>query len=136
MIDQGSDSIRHRELAFAPLHPDAHQARSALLLLSDIEGIEHLELMDELHLRVSYHIETVSLRMIEQALIEVGFHLDNSLLTKLKRALYYYSEDVQRDNLGCGRGEHNCIQKVFVNRYQNLPHGCRDDRPEHWRRYL
>lgn len=136
MSDLRPDSIRHRELSFASLHSDAHQARSALLLLSDVDGIVHMELIDSLRLRVSYHIEHVSLRVIEETLIGLGFHLDNSLLTKLKRALYYYSEDVQRDNLGCTRGEHNCIQKVFVNRYQKLPHGCRDDRPEHWRRYL
>lgn len=135
MVDPESDSIRHRELAFAPPHYDAHQARTAMLLLDGINGIEQLEYIDDLHLRIGYRIEAVSLRMIEEALSEVGFHLDNSLLAKLKRALYYYSEDVQRANLGCGRGEHNCIQKVFINRYQNLPHGCRDDRPEYWRRY-
>ena len=136
MSEQDSERIRHRELAFAPVHEDPHQARSAMLLLDDIEGIENLELIDDLHLRVSYRIEFVCLRLIEDALAYAGFHLDNSLLSKLKRALYYYSEDVQRDNLGCERGEHNCIQKVFINRYQHLRHGCRDDRPEHWRRYL
>lgn len=136
MSDHDSDSIRHRELSFAPLHADPHQARSALLLLSDIRGIVHLELIDSHRLQVGYHLEHLSLRLIEEALAEVGFHLDNTLLTKLKRALYYYSEEVQRENLDCGRGEHNCIQKVFINRYQNRPHGCRDERPEHWRRYL
>lgn len=136
MSEQDSEHIRHRELVFASVHEDPHQARSAMLLLNDIQGIENLELIDDLHLRVSYRIEFVCLRLVEEALAYAGFHLDNSLLSKLKRALYYYSEDVQRDNLGCERGEHNCIQKVFIARYQHLRHGCRDDRPEHWRRYL
>ncbi len=135
-MNQHADVIRHRELHFAPLHPDAHQARTVLLLLSDVEGIVHTELIDSLRLRVSYNLEYLTLRMLEETLSDFGFHLDNSLLTKLKRALYYYSEEVQRDNLQCARGDGNCIQKVFINRYQNLPHGCRDDRPEHWRRYL
>lgn len=129
------DAIRHRELQFAPLHPDPHQARSAMLLLSDAEGIVEVEVIDDLRLRVSYRIEQISLRELEESLAELGFHLDNSLLTKLKRALYYFSEEVQRDNLGCPRGETNCVQNVFINRYRKLPHGCRDDRPQHWRHY-
>lgn len=136
MDEHDAEHIRHRELAFAPVHEDRHQARTALLLLDEVPGVVNLVYVDDTHLRISYDIGAVSLQMIEEALAEVGFHLDNSLLNKLKRALYYYSEDVQRQNLGCHRGEHNCVQKVFVNRYRQLPHGCRDDRPEHWRRYL
>ncbi len=135
-MNQRAEVIRHRELHFAPLHPDAHQAHTVLLLLNDVEGIVHTELIDSLRLRVSYNLEYLTLRMLEETLSDFGFHLDNSLLTKLKRALYYYSEEVQRENQKCARGDSNCIQKVFINRYQNLPHGCRDDRPEHWRRYL
>lgn len=131
-----SEHVRHRDLVFAPVHEDPQQARTALLLLDGVPGVIKVTYVNDTHLRVSYRIDRVSLQMIEQALSEVGFHLDNSLLSKLKRALYYYSEDVQRQNLGCERGEHNCVQNVFINRYQNLPHGCRDDRPEHWRRYL
>lgn len=121
MSERDPERIRHRELVFAPLHEDPHQARSALLLLNDLPGVVNLVLIDDLHLRVSYQLDTVSLRMIEDVLAELGFHLDNSLLSKLKRALYHYSEDVQRDNLGCAHGEHNCVQKVFVNRYQYCP---------------
>lgn len=136
MDEPDAERIRHRELVFAPIHEDPHQARTALLLLDEVPGIVKLTYIDDTRLQLSYDIDTVSLQMIEEALAEVGFHLDNSLLSKLKRALYYYSEDVQRQNLGCGLGESNCVQKVFVNRYRKLPHGCRDDRPEHWRRYL
>jgi len=39
-------------------------------------------------------------QIIDEALIELGFHLDNSLLNKLLRALHYYSEEAQCANLG------------------------------------
>jgi hypothetical protein len=106
-----------------------------MLLLSDVEGVLRVDLAHELCLRVSYHIHYLSLSQIEEALDELGFHLDNSLLTKIKRALYYYTEENERQNLGCEKGQSSCTRKVFVNRYEQLPHGCRDVRPEHWRRY-
>lgn len=136
MTQHDAEHIRHRELVFEPLHEDPHQARTALLLLDEVPGVIRLTYVDDTRLRISYDIERISLHMIEQALADIGFHLDNSLLSKLKRALYHYSEEVQRQNLGCECGEHNCVQKVFISRYQKLPHGCRDDRPDHWRRYL
>jgi len=128
--------IKHREILFAALQPEPKPAHTAVLLLSDVTGIIHLHPHSDLRLQVGYDIQRVCLQAIEEALIEVGFHLDNSLLPKLKRALYYYTEEVQQENLGCGRGGSNCTQKVFINRYQRMAHGCRDDRPDHWRKYL
>lgn len=136
-MDKGAqDTVKHREISFNPLHPDPGQAQSAMLLLSDVAGVINLRLLDDTRLQVSYDIRQISLQIIEGALAEVGFHLDNSLLVKLKRALYHYTEEVQRENIGCPKGESNCTQKVFVNRYQQRPHGCRDERPEYWRKYL
>jgi hypothetical protein len=136
MNSSDQDFIKHREIEFCLLHPDARQAQTAMLLLSDVKGVSHLSLADEKRLQVSYHIQHVTLQMIEEALTEAGFHLENSLLIKLKRALYYYTEEVQRENLGCSRGSRNCTDKIFVSRYQKLRHGCRDERPEYWRKYL
>ena len=128
--------VKHREIYFCSLHPDSNQAQSAMLALGNVRGILHLHLAGPHCLRVSYHIQHVTLRLLEQALADLGFHLDNSLLVKLKRALYYYTEEVQRENLGCAKGSTNCTQKIFINRYQRRKHGCRDGRPDHWRRYL
>jgi hypothetical protein len=87
-------------------------------------------------LRVTYHLLEICLADIEALLEQHGFHLDNRLMHKIKRALYRYTEDTQRANLGCAKGESNCTEKVFVNRYRNRDHGCQDVRPDHWRRYL
>jgi hypothetical protein len=86
-------------------------------------------------LQLSYHVLDVSLEQIEAALDEAGFHLDNRLMYRLKRALYYYTEEVERANAGCPRGSTNCTQKVYMTRYRLAAHGCRDPRPEHWREY-
>ncbi len=131
-----TDTTRFREIHFTPLHPEPAQAQSAMLLLSDVPGITHLELISEQKLSIGYDLKQISLRMIEQALTDVGFHLDNNLLLKIKRALHYYTEDVQRENLGCPAQDSNSTQQVFISRYQRLKHGCRDQRPDHWRRYL
>lgn len=134
MDDNNHDLIKHRELAFCKLHPDPHQARSAMLLFSDIDGITHLELIDTYKIAVSYDIRLLTLEIIEDMLIELGFHLDNSLLFKLMRALYYYTEEVQRENIDHVKSE--ITRDVFINRYNRLQHGCRDERPDYWRKYL
>jgi hypothetical protein len=127
--------VKHREIRFSRLHPDEQQAHTASLMLSDVEGIHLLRPVDSHLLQVSYNITCLNLKLIEDVLIDLGFHLDNSLMIKLKRALYYYTEEVERANLGveeCG-----CADRVvFINRYLKRRHGCRDERPEHWRSYL
>lgn len=129
------DMTKHREINFCSLHPP-EQAQHAILVLSDIQGVENLRLGNRYQLHISYDIRHISLQIIEDALQEIGFHLDNSLLFKLKRALHYYTEDVQRHNLGVGEKGSQNTRQIFINRYQRLRHGCRDDRPDHWRKYL
>lgn len=134
-MDREDTLIKYRSIVFCDLHPDPNQAQTAMLLLSDIEGVEHLNLDDDGVLLVGYDLRFLTLAIIEEALVEVGFHLHNSLMLKLKRALYQYTEETQRANLGLDKGCCNCTQ-IFINRYQRLRHGCRDDRPQHWRKYL
>ncbi len=132
---RASPLVKHRDIRFCRLHPDKQQAHSAGLVLSDMEGIHTLRPLDTHLLQVSYDITTLSLCLIEDVLADLGFHLDNSLTVKLKRALHYYTEEVERANLGID--ECSCAgRQIFINRYQRLRHGCRDERPEHWRNYL
>ena len=135
MSEQTPDVIRHREILFRAPHPDPRQAHSATLILTDVEGVVKVEPQGDLHLYVSYDITFISLQVIEEVLIEFGYHLDNNLLNKLKRALYHYSEEVTQSQLGC-RAKSGCTQAVFIHKYRQRPHGCRDERPEHWRHYL
>jgi len=127
--------IKRREIRFCHLHPDPDQARSALLLLSDAEGVVDISFIDELCLSISYDVRMLTLQAIEDVLIRLGYHLDNRLISRMKRALYGYSEETQRANLGTII-ETDTTTKVFVKRYSVNYHGCRDKRPEHWRKYL
>ncbi|MCW9013541.1 MAG: hypothetical protein OQL06_07135 [Gammaproteobacteria bacterium] len=131
-----NELIKHREIRFCHLHPDPDQARSALLLLSDAEGIVDIKFGNELCLFISYDVRHLTMQAIENVLIRLGYHLDNRLLTRMKRALYTYSEETQRANIGCLDDKTDNTTMVFVKRYSNNYHGCRDKRPEHWRKYL
>ncbi|MDX1655876.1 MAG: hypothetical protein R3310_11760 [Candidatus Competibacteraceae bacterium] len=128
--------LKQREIRFCPLHPDPDQARSALRLLDGVAGILEVRQPTRHCVVVRYDLRRMTLQLIEAALIELGFHLDGSLLMRLKRALCYYTEETQRANLNLHHADLYDVQEVFVNRYTHKPHGCRDDRPQHWREYL
>jgi hypothetical protein len=131
-----SDIIKHREIVFTELHPDPQQAHTAASVLQDIEGVIEVIAENHLHLKIRYHVLKISLEQIESALIECGFHLSSKLIYKISRALYYYTEEIQRVNNGCSDEDHNSTRKIFINRYEHRTHGCSDTRPEHWRKYL
>jgi hypothetical protein len=134
-MSEAEELIKRRELRFCHLHPDPDQARSALLLLSDATGVLDISLADELCLYITYDVRYLTLDATEKVLTRLGYHLDNRLLYRMKRALYHYSEETQRANLGVSETTDNTTQ-VFVKRYSSNYHGCRDKRPEHWRKYL
>ncbi len=136
-MDQGElDIIKEREIAFVEFHPDPDQAGTASRLLIELEGVEHAEALSPALLCIRYNVLAICLEQIEGALQAAGFHLSNRLMNKLKRALYYYTEEIERANNGCPPADPNSTQQVFINRYQQREHGCRDSRPEHWRKYL
>ncbi len=128
--------VKARDISFCALHPDPNQAGSAAAVLMKTEGIARVEVIAPCHLKLSYYLTSILMGDIEALLAEQGFHLDNRLTCKIKRALYRYSDETQYVNMGCAKGESNCTRKVFINRYQHLNHGCQDKRPDHWRRYL
>lgn len=136
MRSNPDNPLKIREISFCHLHPDRNQAGTAAQLLRDCEGILLAERIDDTQLRVAYDIHHATLAAIEELLEGFGFHLDNSLLSRMRRALIKYTEETQCINLGCEGGESNCTVKIFINRYLHRTHGCRDDRPQHWRRYL
>ena len=136
MDTHDTDRIKHRQIHFRDLHPDRNDARSAADFLNGVDGVLRTEPESPILLSLSYDLHKICLQAIEEAIAELGLHLDNSLMFRIKRALYYYTEDTYRENQGCRRGESNCTKRVFAKRYEVLEHGCRDQRPEHWRRYL
>lgn len=136
MVTEATDLLKYREIIFNELHPDPKQAHTAALLLAGIEGVQETRPITPTLLQISYNIQHISLEQIESALIDEGFNLSCRLIHRLKRALYYYTEETQRANNGCGQANCKCTRKIFINRYTHMNHDCRDPRPEHWRKYL
>lgn len=130
------ERIKRREIAFHRVHPNPHQAQTAAEFLSGVEGILRTEPASPCVLYVTYDVLKITLQEIEEALTELGLHLDRNLFNRLKRALQHYTEETVRANSGLSFDEQTLTQKLFAKRYELIEHGCRDDRPEHWRRYL
>ena len=126
---------KQREILFDSLHPDPNQAHSATLAISELNGIEQMDVLSPTRMVVRYHLNEITLADIEFVLQELGYHLDGSLMSKMKRALYAYTEETERANHGYTSSQQS-TRDVFIRQYQKRPHGCRDPRPDHWRDYL
>ena len=126
---------KHRTIQFCRFHPEPDQVCSAATWLQGVAGIQTVQVLSPHALEVVYDLRRVTLEGIESALSELGYHLDNTLLCKLKRALFYYTEETQRENLAITSEGEIVQREVFVNRYQRVAHGCRDPQPEYWREY-
>lgn len=126
------DLEKEREIVFHAL--PVGQVDRALSLLEGLEGVwaESGALPNQL--RVRYHVCEYTLESLEVALSSQGFHLDNSLLSKLKRALAYFCESVQRRNLAANEPDAKS-QQAFVKVYERHLHGDSDETPEEWREY-
>lgn len=130
------DFIKQHEIHFQNVDPAANDAREALRLLMDVQGVESIRALTPDCIQVRYDIRQITLQVFETALSEVGFHLDNGLLSKMKRALFYYTEETQLVNWGYQHGQANSTLDIFVSCYNQREHGCRDERPDYLRRYL
>ena len=130
-----TDCIKTREIHFRNVDPMANDAREALGLLLDARGITQVRALTVDCIQITYDIRQATLHAIETALAEVGFHLDNNLLVKMKRALFYYTEETQLMNLGYQHDQASSTLDIFVSCYHQRAHGCRDERPEYLRHY-
>lgn len=126
------DLEKDREIVFHALPPG--QAERALALLQGLDGLAVVVGADGNRLLVRYHVCEYTLEGLETALMTEGFHLDNSLLSKLKRSLAYFCESVQRRNVAANEPDIKS-QQAFMKVYERHLHGDRDDTPEEWRAY-
>jgi len=126
------DLEKVREIVFHAL--PVGQAERALVLLEGLDGLVVTVGPGGNTLLVRYHICEYTLEGLETALASQGFHLDNSLLSKLKRSLAYFCESVQRRNVAANEPDIKS-QQAFIQVYERHLHGDRDDTPEEWRGY-
>ncbi len=126
------DTFKTRQLVFNRIPPGQADEAAALL-----EGLPHLVVLgkpDARTLLVRYEIPNYTLERVERALAAEGFHLDNSILTKIRRALIYYCEAIECENLAPPPRD-RLSKQIFAEAYAHHPHGDRDDTPEEWRSY-
>jgi hypothetical protein len=126
------DLEKDREIVFHAL--PVGQVERALILLQGMDGLTAVAGDEANYLLVRYNVCEYTLEGLESALSEQGFHLDNSLLCKLKRALAYFCESVQRRNVAANEPDVKS-QQAFVKVYDRHLHGDRDETPEEWRDY-
>jgi hypothetical protein len=125
------DTRKRRELVFHPLPPGQVERAMALLVgLPDLKVVR----LGEHSIRLEYDVAHYALEDLENALGAQGFHLEATLLIRIRRALAYHCERVQRRNLGSPEPRTKNYQ-AFVEAWQHRPHGDHDATPEEWRQY-
>ena len=127
-----SDLEKNREIVFHPL--PVGQVERAQSLLEGLEGLDVTIAIESHRLLVRYHVCEYTLEGLETALVSQGFHLDNSVLSKIKRVVAYYCESVQRRNVAANEPDIKS-QRAFVRVYERHLHGDCDETPEEWRDY-
>jgi hypothetical protein len=124
---------KHRELRFAKFPPG--QAEKAFDLLAGLAGlaVEHGARPNTLEVR--YEVTDYTFQGLETALEDQGFHLDNTLYTKILRAIAYYCEETQLSNLRSPERLIKNAKEVYVQAWQHHLHGDHDETPPELRDY-
>jgi hypothetical protein len=125
------DILKRREIVFHPLPPG--QVERALALLNGLPGLTVIQ-SGPLALQLAYCVADYTLQDLENALAAQGFHLEGSLLIRIRRTLAYYSERVQRENMGKPEPRTKNYQ-AHMEAWTKRPHGDHDETPAEWRQY-
>ncbi len=133
--------IRHREIHFCSLHSDPEQAHSAVFIINDLNGVLMSHVLDDHHIKVTYNLNRITLEEIEDVLRFEGFHLNNSILAKIKRSIVFYCEEASRENTKKERlieevHDEHTGDVIYLRHHKKKLCDCRDQRPESWRHYL
>lgn len=129
----GAGLVKERQLTFASSPAgQVERARSALEVL---KGVNVSAGPTALSLCIRYSILDYSLELLEDALREAGYHLDNGLYSKLVRAIVYFCEETQRHNLLSPERLIKKSNEVYIKVYDQHPHGDHDDTPVELRDY-
>ncbi len=129
----GAGLRKEREIRFTKLPPG--QAERALQSLRMLKGLRVERGEGDRSLSIFYNVLDYSQEMVEDALRDAGFHLDNSLYMKLVRALVYFCEETQRHNLESPERLIKKSNEVYIQVYDQHPHGDHDDTPPEFREY-
>ncbi len=88
---------KERNILFAKFPPG--QVREATEFLARVDQLEVERREQARVVGVAYDLHHHSLQELEGTLEDKGYHLDNTLMSKMMRALIYYVEETQLHNL-------------------------------------
>jgi hypothetical protein len=126
------DVNKRREIVFHQTPPG--QVEMALAFLRELPNLK-VEQRGPRLLEVRYCVQEYTLEAVEGALARIGCHLETTLLLRLKRALYYYAEGVQRDNMALPETHTKDYSMAHAEAWKTRLHGDHDDTPTEWRQY-
>jgi DNA mismatch repair ATPase MutS len=125
---------KERNILFAKFPPD--QVPEASEFLAQIEQLEVERREQQRAVGVAYDLHQHSLEELEASLEDKGYHLDNTLMSKMMRALIYYVEETQLHNLEAPeRPRKHSQSEAYTHAWERHPHGDHDDTPPEWREY-
>ena len=129
-----SDLKKHREILFSKFPPG--QVPEAADDLKRLEEVSAEPKNEKRVVGVDYQLTQHTLQELEEHLVDKGYHLDNTLMSKLTRALIHYVEDTQLHNLGAPEKRlKRTSQQAYVKAWEQHPHGDHDETPPEWREY-
>lgn len=125
---------KERNIQFSKFPPG--QVPEASDYLTQIERVEAAANLEKRAVGVAYDLREHSLQELEGTLEDKGYHLDNTLMSKMMRALIYYVEETQLHNL---EAPHKPLKRsqseAYTHAWERHPHGDHDDTPPEWREY-
>ncbi|MDA0189752.1 MAG: hypothetical protein OSW77_05375 [Proteobacteria bacterium] len=125
---------KERNIQFSKFPPG--QVPEASDYLAQVERVEAEPIVEKRAVGVAYDLREHSLQELEGVLEDRGYHLDNTLMSKLRRALIYYVEETQLHNLGAPEKPLKHSQSAaYTQAWERHPHGDHDDTPPEWREY-
>ena len=125
---------KERNILFAKFPPG--QVPEASGYLGKLEHLEVEPRNERRVVEVAYDLHEHSLQELEGTLEDKGYHLDNTLMSKMMRALIYYIEETQLHNLDApDRPMKRSQSEAYTNAWERHPHGDHDDTPPEWREY-
>ncbi len=125
---------KQRHILFARFPPD--QVPKASDDLCRIERLEVERLDQSRAVAVAYDLRHHCLEELEGTLEDKGYHLDNTLMSKMMRALIYYVEETQLHNLDAPfRPLKRSQSAAYTHAWERHPHGDHDETPPEWREY-
>lgn len=112
------------------------QVPEAASYLVQQDRLEATPFVERRTVAVAYDLHDHCLEEIESTLEDRGFHLDNTLMSKMIRALIYYVEETQLHNLDApDRPLKKSQNEAYTHAWERHLHGDHDDTPPEWREY-